>query len=266
MLQCCSVQAKNPYYIGALDMNVYTLEEINYFVYNHMNLVYREFFCEQLYDYIEHDLGQEELAASLREVERSGGQIQDFITCLLKGSWYYSPADLSAAAPLITSINNMTRAERMTLEAESMLRQKRYESALHIYFDILNNMDEDGENKGFYARIAFSIGIIYARLFMSRNANSYFAYAYELFPDPVYAKACVYMSIINNDDEELLRTIIKYKVSDDALQTIRKRIDSIRSQIRKSPEMQQYMDSARNEIGFENVVANFKREYYTILS
>lgn len=266
MLQCCSVQSKTPYYIGALDKNVYSLEEINYFIYNHMNLVYREFFCEQLYEYIEKDLMQSELAGELRELEEKGGQIQDFIMCILKGSYYYSAGDMAAAAPLITSINNMTRAERMTLEAESMLRQKRYESALHIYFDILNNMEEDGENKAFYARIAFSIGIIYARLFMSRNANTYFAYAYELFPDPAYAKACVYMSIINNDDEELLRTIIKYKVSDDALQTIRKRIDSIRRQIRKSPEMQDFMYDARNVSGFENVVANFKREYYTILS
>ena len=250
MLQVCGKQSTIPYYISAADINVYSLEEINYFIYDHMNLIYREFFCPELYDYIELQLGRADLAEQLRNLEKKDAQVRDFIMCIFKGSNYYSANDLAAVSELVTGINSMTRTDRMTVEAENLLKQKKYESALHIYFDILNNMEQDGEKQAYYARIAFSIGIIYARLFMSRNANPYFSYAYELFPDPAYAKACVYMSVINNDDEELLRTIIRYKVSDEALEAVRKKVESMKQSIAKSSGMQAFMHDAEKSEGF----------------
>ena len=265
MLQQCTKQSETPYYIQAIDLNVYSLEEINYFIYNHMNLVYREFFCADLFDYIEKELEQKELADALRALDGANATIQDFIKCILKNSGYYNGQDLSEISELVMNINNLGKAERKVIEAESNIKKKQYGTALRIYFDILNDMEKDRMSGAFYAKIAFSIGIIYARLFMSRNANSYFAYAYELYPDPAYAKACVYMSIVNGDDEELLRTIIKYKVSDDALDMIKKRVADARRKIEDSQELADFMEDARHGRGYENVVANWKKEYYTIL-
>ena len=55
-IQVCGRQTKTPYYIEAIKTNVYSLEEINFFIFNHINLVYREFFCDELFDYIEKEL------------------------------------------------------------------------------------------------------------------------------------------------------------------------------------------------------------------
>ena len=47
-IQVCGRQSKTPYFIEAIKTNVYSLEEINFFIFNHINLVYREFFCDEL--------------------------------------------------------------------------------------------------------------------------------------------------------------------------------------------------------------------------
>ncbi|MGI6071634.1 MAG: hypothetical protein ACOX75_01280 [Lachnospiraceae bacterium] len=264
MLQFCTKRSQIPYYIRPIDTNVYSLEEINYFLYNHMNMVYREFFCGELFDYIEKELEQAKLAEKLRQMDEQDASIQDFIMCVLKESYFYSPNDLGAVSNLVLNINNMTRAERMFMEGASMMQKKQYESALKIYFDILNN--REGMSEAFYAKTAFSIGIIYARLFKAANANSFFTYAYELFPDPTYAKACVYMSIVNNDEEELLRCIIRYKVSDEALAAIHKKVDTMRIEIMRGKEMKDLTETLQRGEPIENIVANWKNEYYTMQS
>jgi len=54
-------------------------------------------------------------------------------------------------------------------------------------------------------------------------------------------------------------------VSDEALQAIRKRIESMKKEILRSQETGRFLSAARSS-GFENVVAKFQNEYYTMLS
>lgn len=267
MLQVCSKQSDNPYRIAAVDVNVYSLEEINYFLYNHMNLVYREFFCNDLFDYIENELEEKQMADALRSLDRSDASVRDMILYVLKESGYYSADDLASVADLLMNINNLSRNERMLIEAESMMKQKRFGTALHIYLDILGTRDpEDCSNDMFYARIAFQTGVVYAKMFMCRNANTYFSMAYDLYQDPLYAKAGVYMSIIGEDEEELLRNIIKYKVSDEALAVIKDHIEKARTQIENSEGFRAFENEIDGAEGLEKQIAKWKNEYYTMLS
>ncbi len=264
MLQCASKQAKTSYYIRALDIRVTSLEELNYVVYNHMNMIYREFFSEELFAYLEDELDQAELAGKLRKLEAEGGSVKDLIFLFFNESYYYGPADISRISPLLANIDTMTRSERMIMEAEKCFREKKYGTALRIYSDIYAGKDDEAKNDRFYAKVAFSIGIIYARLFMTKNANAYFAAAYELYPDPAYAKAGVYMSVINHDDEELLRAIIRYKISDEALAAVRKQVDGMRVTVLKDPQAAQFINEFRADP--DSKINEIKEEYYNFSS
>lgn len=264
MLRLCGIQSKTPYYIEAVDMNAYSLEEINYFLYNHINLVYREFFCDELFSYIGNELGREDMAQTLRHMDGAGAGIQDFIIYILKNSWYYSADELSNISADLLKIDEMSRRERLTIEADSLFNKGRYNAALHIYLDVLKGRESEDDNP-FYSRIAYSIGRVYARLFMSRNANAYFSLAYELSGDPLYARACVYMSIINDDEEELLRTIQKYKVSDEALSAIRERVAGMERNIRRERATAEFAAQIKSDEQCMDAVAAWKEEYYRML-
>lgn len=268
MLVKCGKISSVPYYIDALDINVYSLEELNYFVFNHVNLVYREFFCGELYSYIENELERGDISAELRRLEAAGTTIQELILTFFGKSGYYRAEDMQRIAPLLADIDVMSRQQRLVIEADSYFKAGRLDSALRIYHDILRQQDESGEDSSFFARIAFSIGVIYAKLFMSKNANSYFEKAYELYPDPTYAKASVYMSIINEDDEELLRTIIRYKVSDEALEAIKRRILSMEREIEREPRTKEFTSrfESASDAEKEDVLLGWKDDYYRMRS
>ncbi|MBR2696912.1 MAG: hypothetical protein IKE48_05345 [Parasporobacterium sp.] len=261
-IQVCGKQSKTPYYIEAIKTNVYSLEEINYFVFNHINLVYRDFFCEELFDYIEKELGREDMAQDLRELAQEDADLKDFIRYLLSESYYYSGGELSVVSAYVMNIDSMSESERLKIEADGYFKIGKLESALRVYFDILGRMETEDLSEAFYARVAYSIGVIYARLFMVRNANSFFGYAYELYPEPVYARACVYMALINHDEEELLNTIIKYNISDDTLETVRARVGALRREIETSEDTVNFIYDFENGINSQTIIDNWKEEYY----
>lgn len=264
-LQACTKMANEPYYIKKIDKYVYSLEEINYFIYNNINLIYRDFFSPALFDFIEKELDRKDIAEGLRKIKEKNGSAQNLISFLLKESYYYSPNELSRIANFVVNIDSMTESERLKIEADGYYKNGHLESALRVYFEILNRMNvEEGNNEAFFGEIAYSIGTIYAKLFMCKNANSYFSLAYELYPDTSYAKACVYMALINNDEEELLKTIVKYHISDEALDVMRAKVRTMRQEIETSDETLNFIYEFEHES--QKIIENWKEDYYERIS
>ena len=264
-LQTCTKMASEPYYIKKIDRYVYSLEEINYFIYNNINLIYRDFFNPELFDYIEKSLGRKDIADGLRKIKEKNGSAQMLISFLLKESYYYSPNELARIANFVVNIDSMTEVERLKIQADGYYKNGQLESALRVYFEILNKMEESEDaNEAFFGAIAYSIGTIYAKLFMCKNANSYFSLAYELYPDTSYAKACVYMALINNDEEELLKTIVKYHISDEALEVMRAKVRTLRQEIETSDETLNFIYAFESE--GQQIIENWKEEYYERIS
>ena len=70
MILCRSEYSKIPYYIEGADINVYSIEEISYFLYNDIYLVGADFFCEDLFGFIEKNIREPELALRLRSQKK----------------------------------------------------------------------------------------------------------------------------------------------------------------------------------------------------
>ena len=262
----CGRQSKTPYYIKETGINVYSLEEINYFIYNNIHLVYRSFFNSELFDYIEKELGRADIAEQMRRFEQQKALMKDFISFLFKSTQYFSQTEMSRITPLVMNIDTMTEAERRKMTADRLYDSKKYGSACRIYSEILAKRDKEKLPGSFFAQIAYSIGIIYAKLYMGKTANYYFRFAYELNPEPKYAKACVYMSILNNDEEELLDTIVRYKITDESLSVIKSAVESARTEIENSDETAELANDFSSGTNYQKIIEKWKQEYYTMQS
>ena len=261
MIQLAGRVAEKAYHIKEINIDVSSLEEINYFVYNHMDLVYRDFFCEELFDHIENDLERKDLSGQLRIMKRAGAGLKDLISYLLRESHYYDAADLSKISALVTNMDSITDAERLKIEGDSLFKEKKYCAARSAYLKILGRSSETLKGE-FYADIAFSVGLCQANLFLCKSACSYFNRAYSIYPKADHARACVYISIILGDDEELLKAIIRYKISDEELEEIRKNIARTKRDVtsgRGFAKFTGYISERENAL---SVSAGYKDEYY----
>ena len=261
MILLAGKTAENPYYIREMDMNVSSLEEINYFVYNHMNLVYRDFFCPQLFDYIEKELGRKDLAGQLRIMESAGAGLKDLIGYLLRESYYYDAADLSRISGLVTNMDSITDEQRLKIEGDGLFKERRYSAARAVYLKILDGAQKT-QGSEFFADIAFSAGLCQANLFLAKSACAYFSMAYDIFPKDDYARACVYISLILDDEDELLKAIRKYKVGDEELERIRKNISDTRQQVIESKGFESFSAYISEKEGALSASGRYKDEYY----
>lgn len=258
--------AKKPYYIEEIKTEVYSLEEINYFIFNHINLVYREFFSNELFDYIDNEIGRKDIADGLRKLSEEKAEIKDLVRFILTESGYYSRSELSVVAAYVMNIDVMSDVERRKIEADGYYKRGRYDSALRIYLGILKEADRKEMSEAFYAKAAYAIGVIYAGLFMSKNANAFFAKAYELYPDPAYIKACLYMSVVNDDEEELLDTIRRYGISDEALEGVKGRVAALKRDIETDEETVSFIYDFENGVNSEKIINGWKESYYERIS
>lgn len=261
MIQCAGKLSEKPYYIKETDTNVYSLEEINYFVYNHMNLVYRDFFGEPLFDYIEESLQEKALAGKLRAMEKAGADLKDLITCLFKESGYYDGNDLLKISGFVMNMDNISEMQRLKAEADKLFRDERYEEAKALYIKIVNERENPVSDEQ-RADAAFSAGLCCADLFLCRSANTFFNMAYDIFPKDDYAKAGVYLSIALEDEEELLKAIIRYRVSDEALERIRANVRLLRKNIAASESLFEFVLNIQDNEAALSVARTFKEEYY----
>ncbi len=64
---------KKPYYIKEINKNIYSIEELSYYLFNYLYLIDDQFFSEGLIDYIENELKQPHIASGIRQINANKG-------------------------------------------------------------------------------------------------------------------------------------------------------------------------------------------------
>ena len=74
------------------------------------------------------------------------------------------------------------------------------------------------------------------------------------------------MSILNNDEEELLDTIVRYKITDESLSVIKSAVESARTEIENSDETAEFANDFSSGTNYQKIIEKWKQEYYTMQS
>ena len=64
----CTMHTEKPYYIKEINKNIYSIEELSYYLFNYLYLIDDQFFSEGLIDYIENELKQPHIASGIRQI------------------------------------------------------------------------------------------------------------------------------------------------------------------------------------------------------
>lgn len=182
MILCRSVYSKVPYYIEGADINVYSIEEISYFLYNDIYLVGADFFCEDLFVFIEKNIKEPELAHRLRNLKQKKAQLSELVLTVLGYVDFYSDKEISVIKGLLEKLDTQDPLERMKARADNFLANGRYTRALACYESIIAEKPKEIslENGIFFGNVMHNMGAVYARMFEFYDAADCFKSAYEL--------------------------------------------------------------------------------------
>lgn len=240
-LLLCGKRTTNPYIIKEAGINIYTIEELCYYLYNNTYMVGSEFFCYELVRFIEAELELPSLAQRLKYGIDHKSDLTTMVLEVLSSNGYYSPEERQNIEKTLTALGSKSKAERMKAMADMLLDRKRYVSASNAYKDILNSKDEVYETS-FIAGIWNNIGVIYTKQFLFEDAVKCFRTACDINRQEEYFDNLVCAAIFSRNDGLIEDITAQYQIGEGMMEHYIKAIESNRKLLVRSKEFTELKD------------------------
>lgn len=174
---CQNKTADIPFFLEEKKLNLYSLEELCYYLYVNAEALEEQFFDERLFVWLEKELELIELCKELREGMAQG---KDSFWCMEKLLWesgYYTKEEVKKVEESVRRIIQAKPEERKKLRADKMLLEGKCKSAVREYQQLLQQEDID---KLLESKIWHNMGTAYARQFLFARAAECYEKAYTL--------------------------------------------------------------------------------------
>lgn len=178
-LRLCTKTVSKPYYIEELNINLYSVEEMAYYLYNNVYLVNREFFDDRLTEYIRDEYNMPELAEQIEKGIKFGDTYAELVMMVVKASGYYDKDEIDELQYVLEKIGNKSVDERMILRAGLLMKKGKYSKAYDILKKIMKK-NSRRVNTELMSGVWESLGMICVRRFEYNSASECFENSIEL--------------------------------------------------------------------------------------
>lgn len=235
-LMLCSRQADKPYYISELDIRIYSIEEMAYYLYNNVYFVGKDFFNEELAEYIRCEFHMPRLAEQIEKNIKFGSSYAEFVMLIIKASDYYNIEEIRELEYILEKIGNKTVDERMMIRADIFMKKGKYASAFVIYRDMLNKKLNLKVSEEMMAQLWYNMGIICGRKFSYGQAAACFEKSCDCTLGEKNVEKLLMAYMLAGESEKITESAVKYGIADEKVERIRLRISEAKSSIRSTAE------------------------------
>ena len=201
LILCENITAKNPYYIEELDINIYSIEELGYILYEHPLLVIEDFISTALFDFIKTELKKEALALSVEKMYAEKVSDENIIIYILEAMDFYKNSEIAKYKNLLAGYRKLKRFEFLKAKADYMFTIKRYGKAVRFY-SIIGKLPHDRSiNDKFLGRVYHNMGSAYANLFLYEKAFDSYKRAFEYLGEREILKKIYFLSKLGENEE-----------------------------------------------------------------
>lgn len=194
-LMLCSKKSDVPYRIADTDVDIYSIEELAYYLCNNVYFVDDSFFKQGLIDYIEKQLGLKKIAKRLKFAMGQKADFAELVMIIVAGSLYYNDQEIKTFERELKAISSKSMLERMKARADMLYENGRIGGAKQVYENILGNNTYKKQGDVFYAEVHLGLAKIKCRMFYFEEAIEELNASYEL-----------------NNSKEILMTLIYAKL------------------------------------------------------
>ena len=180
LILCRTKEAENPYYISNMDLKIYSLEELCYYIYNNIYLIGIDLADNKLVEYIRSEIKETELADKLDCLIKDKAGLSEIVITILKYVDYYSLSEIEQIREILLTLDTQNVLERLKARADSFLENKCYYSAMKNYYNIMKRKKDNTLPGIFYAKVFHNMGVSYANLYLFKQSIEYFNEAYKI--------------------------------------------------------------------------------------
>ena len=237
---CQTRRTQRPFYVESIGINIYSGEELCYFMWNNLPLLDESLLNQTLVEWINDELHLPSLAQKLIVLFEKEYTISDFVMPVFREVHYLTGPELKKLEQRLGLIESQPRAVSLKTKGDILFSNRRYAAAIASYKKALEAGDAD-EAVGvqLMAMILNNMGCVYARLFQLEEACACFKSAYDVLHSGAALKSYL-LSLCLKDGEDAFREAAEeLKVDAETLSAIEKEIGAF-----EVPDMPEDIDAA----------------------
>ena len=180
VILCETIPAETSYIFPNTKIEVFSYEELCYYIYNNVALISEEYVSTSMFNWIRNEIKLPELSDKLMTIkEKENTDLTDLLTTILTFKEYYSIPEVKEFILQMERMKNLSTPQFRKLQGDGFLRYHKYLKALSIYDEILDK-NPDIKNEELLSAIYHNRAVALANNFELTAAMDSYLKAYEL--------------------------------------------------------------------------------------
>lgn len=176
---CQVKKAGMPYYIESISTNIYTIEELCYYLHHNIYLLDETIINEQLCDWIRRELGLEKLYHKLYRILENNESVGNFVLPIFKEINYLNHPQFKELNQQLEALEAQPPAIRQKKKGDYLVENHMYVNAIKVYEDAVPLVGDTNLGEQFVGEIHHNMGCAYLHLFQMEEAIQCFDRAYQ---------------------------------------------------------------------------------------
>ena len=176
---CQIKRAKIPYYIVNISTNIYSIEELCYYMYHNIYLLDDTIINEQLCQWLRDELHLRRLYQKLYPLLDERSNMGEFILPVFKEINYLTHDQFKEMNERLKRFEVQPEVVRRKLKGDYLVEHEKYMNAIRVYQSTLEDAKDTVMGEQFSGSVYNNMGCAYASLFQMEEAQECFRRAYE---------------------------------------------------------------------------------------
>lgn len=227
LLLCNEAIAAMPYYMEGVSVNIYSIEELCYYILQNTYLIEHDFMNEELCTWLEKEQNCVKLSMRLRELMNTNGKLSEFVLEILKECAYCTQTEMNDICTVICEMEDKSDFECSKIRADRLMEKEKYLSSIYEYRRLLDLEEIGEEDAVVVGNIWHNLGTAYARMFLFEEAIECYSNAYkknqneESLKEQLFAYRCLH------DEGGFIRVAREHQMDESAIQAIRSELSTV---------------------------------------
>ncbi|SDB08327.1 hypothetical protein SAMN02910298_00325 [Pseudobutyrivibrio sp. YE44] len=222
LIYCQNSLSATPYYLEEASLNVYSLEELSYFMLNNVYLLSTKLMNSELCNWIGRELKRPKLAQELLGLVQNNAPLHIFVGHILSANGYASAKEIKDTLAVIATFENKTEAERKKMRADRLMNKDKLVDAIYEYETLLADEVAKTMPKVTEGDVYHNLGCAFSRLFLFDEAMKCFDEAYKRNQKKQSLHCLLYAARCAKDKGAFDEYVAKYLVSKDEIDEVLK--------------------------------------------
>ena len=167
-----------PYYLSGLGLNIYSMDELCFYLVRDSYILDSDLVDIKLCDYIENQMQLPSIAEKLRELIEKNAAVGEMVTTILEHTGYCDEDEIRKIRQILVDNASLSFAHKRKMRGDNLVMAGKYARAIEEYQYVLSNMEKD-EDPELQSAIYHNIASAYAQMFLFDKVAEYYKLAYE---------------------------------------------------------------------------------------